>query len=54
MIKVKPEINCPYCNEKAQPLKNDLARPRDDSTTRYGCENAHYFAVPTLSVLVKE
>lgn len=49
--KVK-EIVCPYCQTKARP-RNDY-KPQDPTTTRYGCENEHYFVVPTRTVAVKE
>lgn len=48
--KVKPEIACPYCQAKSTP---DYQKPKDPTTTRYGCENQHYFAVPTRTVAIK-
>lgn len=50
--KVKQEIVCGFCQGKAWP-RNDY-KPKDPTTTRYGCENEHYFAVPTRSVAVKD
>lgn len=51
VIKLREPITCPYCRDPAHRLKGELAKPRSPSDTRYGCTNAHYFAVPTLSVL---
>ena len=53
-MKVKQTIQCPYCDRKALPLTGHLAKPINPANTRYGCDNAHYFAVPTKDVLIKE
>ena len=53
-MNVKKSIQCPYCDKKASPLQGALGKPINRDDTRYGCDNAHYFAVPTKSVALKD
>jgi hypothetical protein len=47
-VKVKPQIQCPYCDATAR--RDEHVKPRKPDTVRYGCTNAHYFAVPVKEV----
>lgn len=49
-MKIKQKIRCPYCDKSASLLEGKLKAPINPKDTRYGCDNAHYFAVPTKSV----
>jgi hypothetical protein len=51
---VKAKIQCPYCPASAKPLRGDFGKPVWQGWTRYGCDNAHFFAVPTHKVIVRE
>lgn len=51
---VKAKIACPYCTATARPLSGTFAKPVWQGWTRYGCTNAHYFAVPTHKVALRE
>lgn len=51
---LKDPIKCPYCPARAFLLTGSMAHARNPATTRYGCTNAHYFAVPTSTVEQKE
>ena len=52
-VKPKQRIPCPYC--AAQGIKMDAVVKKHPkailaTNTRYGCDNEHYFAVPTNTV----
>lgn len=52
-MNVKQQIRCNYCDATARPLHGQIGIPRFKGWTRYGCDNRHYFAVPTHTVAVR-
>lgn len=49
-MKPRESVTCPYCLEqgiKVEATIDKVFKPLKENTTRYGCPNRHFFALPT-------
>ena len=55
-MKIKYQIPCQYCAAQGIAMNAVVqkSKAQKEDHTRYGCDNEHYFAVPTASVAVRE
>ena len=50
----KKKVRCPFCLAQGISLDAERQKPSEvtrPENTRYGCDNGHFFAVPTKEVL---